>query len=72
MVLEQPEPFFAVGQWYVRFGQTSDADVVALLEREREARPKSPGNGSQQDGTPEIPARGIGERLRRAGMTTGS
>jgi putative phosphoribosyl transferase len=26
-----PEPFFAVGQWYVDFPQTSDREVVALL-----------------------------------------
>lgn len=35
VVLEQPELFFAVGQWYDRFGQTSDADVVVLLARAR-------------------------------------
>lgn len=35
VVLEQPEPFFAVGQWYHRFDQTSDADVVALLAQAR-------------------------------------
>jgi putative phosphoribosyl transferase len=35
VVLEQPEPFYAVGQWYHRFDQTSDADVVALLARAR-------------------------------------
>jgi putative phosphoribosyl transferase len=36
VVLEQPEPFYAVGQWYDRFDQTSDADVLALLGRARE------------------------------------
>ena len=35
VALEQPEPFYAVGQWYHRFDQTSDADVVALLARAR-------------------------------------
>jgi putative phosphoribosyl transferase len=35
VVLEQPEPFYAVGQWYHRFDQTSDADVVALLAQAR-------------------------------------
>jgi putative phosphoribosyl transferase len=29
--LETPEPFFAVGQWYVDFPQTSDQEVVSLL-----------------------------------------
>jgi putative phosphoribosyl transferase len=31
--LSTPEPFFAVGQWYERFSQTSDEEVVQLLER---------------------------------------
>lgn len=29
--LSEPEPFYAVGQGYARFGQTSDAEVVALM-----------------------------------------
>lgn len=33
--LGTPEPFFAVGQWYERFPQTSDREVVDLLERAR-------------------------------------
>jgi len=32
VVLETPEPFFAVGSWYYEFAQTSDEEVVALLE----------------------------------------
>ena len=28
-----PEPFFAVGGWYVDFGQTTDTEVCALLAR---------------------------------------
>ncbi|MGZ4124255.1 MAG: phosphoribosyltransferase [Actinomycetota bacterium] len=31
VVLETPEPFTAVGEWYRRFGQASDADVVRAL-----------------------------------------
>jgi putative phosphoribosyl transferase len=31
--LDSPEPFFAVGQWYRQFPQTSDDEVVRLLER---------------------------------------
>ena len=31
IVLETPEPFWGVGQFYARFDQTSDAEVVALL-----------------------------------------
>lgn len=30
--LEQPDPFIAVGIWYEHFGQTSDAQVIELLE----------------------------------------
>ena len=31
--LETPEQFFAVGQWYADFAQTSDEAVVALLDQ---------------------------------------
>ncbi len=31
--LVEPEVFFAVGSWYERFGQTTDDEVRALLER---------------------------------------
>jgi putative phosphoribosyl transferase len=30
---EVPEPFLAIGQWYVDFAQTADAEVVDLLQR---------------------------------------
>ena len=33
VVLATPEPFFAVGEWYRRFEQTSDAEVVEALAR---------------------------------------
>ncbi len=33
VVLATPEPFFAVGEWYARFDQTSDEEVVAALSR---------------------------------------
>jgi putative phosphoribosyl transferase len=29
--LETPEPFYAVGQWYVDFPQVSDERVIELL-----------------------------------------
>jgi predicted phosphoribosyltransferase/dienelactone hydrolase len=35
IVLESPEPFVAIGQFYNDFTQTSDAEVVQLLERAR-------------------------------------
>lgn len=31
VVLDVPEPFWAVGRFYVQFGQTSDGEVVELL-----------------------------------------
>ena len=31
--LATPEPFFSIGQWYQRFEQISDDEVVELLER---------------------------------------
>jgi putative phosphoribosyl transferase len=30
--LATPDPFFAVGQWYEAFPQTSDDEVVSLLQ----------------------------------------
>lgn len=41
IVLESPEPFWAVGRFYARFEQTEDGEVVELLEdaaRRRDAR----------------------------------
>ena len=31
VALEQPDPFYAVGQWYLDFEQTTDAEVLELL-----------------------------------------
>jgi putative phosphoribosyl transferase len=33
VAVERPEAFFAVGQWYERFEQVTDADVIACLHR---------------------------------------
>jgi putative phosphoribosyl transferase len=33
--LDTPEPFMAVGQWYASFPQTSDEEVVSLLDQAR-------------------------------------
>ncbi|HEV8682925.1 MAG TPA: phosphoribosyltransferase family protein [Actinomycetota bacterium] len=38
--LETPEPFYAVGQWYQEFPQTSDEEVVQILDEAREANDK--------------------------------
>ena len=35
IVLRTPEPFFAIGQFYDDFTQTSDEEVIRLLERAR-------------------------------------
>jgi len=36
VVLQTPEPFYAIGQFYVDFSQTSDEEVTQLLKRSRE------------------------------------
>ena len=36
--LETPEPFYAVGQWYQEFPQTSDEEVVHILDQAREGQ----------------------------------
>ena len=33
IALETPEPFFAVGEWYRSFDQTSDEEVITALAR---------------------------------------
>jgi putative phosphoribosyl transferase len=38
--LETPEPFYAVGQWYQEFPQTSDEEVLQILDAAREANDK--------------------------------
>jgi putative phosphoribosyl transferase len=34
IVVEQPEHFYAIGAFYDNFGQTSDEEVIAILERD--------------------------------------
>lgn len=41
IALETPEPFFAVGQWYENFAQTTDDEVIACL-REAATRRSAP------------------------------
>ena len=38
LILAAPEPFYAVGEWYGRFDQTSDEQVVEALARAAESR----------------------------------
>jgi predicted phosphoribosyltransferase len=40
--LQTPDPFNAVGQWYQVFDQTTDAEVVDLLQRANERIPSPP------------------------------
>src|SRR6516162_1908505 len=39
LCVESPEPFYAVGEWYRDFSQTSDAEGVDLLGRSGPGRP---------------------------------
>ena len=54
--LMAPEPFYAIGQWYVDFSQTSDEEVVSLLRAaagfgRHRAATTGPGAATQQAGT---------------------
>jgi putative phosphoribosyl transferase len=40
VVLFTPEPFYAIGQFYVDFSQTTDEEVIELLRRSREKQAK--------------------------------
>lgn len=40
VVLLTPEPFYAIGQFYADFDQTSDEEVIELLKRSREKHVK--------------------------------
>jgi predicted transcriptional regulator len=46
MCLHQPEPFFAVGQHYRVFAQTSDEEVERLLRKARALRAQKTASGS--------------------------
>ncbi|WJW76565.1 phosphoribosyltransferase [Thiohalobacter sp. IOR34] len=45
--LFQPEPFMAIGQWYVDFSQVSDSEVEALLAERWGSRASAPGEGAE-------------------------
>jgi putative phosphoribosyl transferase len=63
-----PEPFFGVGQWYIDFSQTSDAEVIELLRETRDfgqkagASPGEPATATDPGATGGAPARGEEER----------
>jgi putative phosphoribosyl transferase len=50
IALRTPTPFFAVGKWYERFGQTSDDEVLAVL-RDSERPAERPVVNHQREGT---------------------
>jgi putative phosphoribosyl transferase len=50
--LETPEFFFAIGQFYLDFDQTSDDEVIALLERASRRVPTPGESGAKADDPP--------------------
>jgi putative phosphoribosyl transferase len=59
---EAPEPFLAIGQWYLDFAQTADAEVVDLLRRARKGQGADDGTPTERDvivlaGTVPLPGR---------------
>jgi putative phosphoribosyl transferase len=52
IALETPDPFFAIGQFYENFSQTSDDEVVACLERATQAAPAGTGTVAGGDDPP--------------------
>jgi putative phosphoribosyl transferase len=57
IALETPTPFFAVGLWYADFTQTTDEEVVALLDKARRfaAEPRT-GPAHEASPRPDRPA----------------
>ncbi|MGH3326284.1 MAG: phosphoribosyltransferase, partial [Streptomycetales bacterium] len=45
--LQTPEPFSAIGQWYVDVSQTPDEEVIALLAQGTPPRPRGPARASR-------------------------
>jgi putative phosphoribosyl transferase len=59
---EVPEPFLAIGQWYLDFAQTADAEVVDLLRRADKGQGADEGAPTERDvivlaGTVPLPGR---------------
>jgi putative phosphoribosyl transferase len=59
---EVPEPFLAIGQWYLDFAQTPDAEVVDLLQRADKGRGADDGAATERNvivlaGTVPLPGR---------------
>ncbi len=59
---EMPEPFQAIGQWYLDFAQTADSEVVDLLQRADKGQGAGDGAPAERDvivlaGTVPLPGR---------------
>ena len=65
VALEQPDPFYAVGQWYLDFQQTSDREVLSLLAAARATWASRPGRRAPTDGAGRPSARRRPPRPRR-------
>ena len=72
VVLASPAAFRSVGEWYVSFGQLSDADVLSLLARARartRALRRSPRRGPEAAaGTDGLRVAGLGDAGRQAAL----
>ena len=49
VAVDTPTPFYAVGEWYERFSQTPDAEVISLLEAAAPAWAASPDDDAPGD-----------------------
>ena len=69
LCVESPEPFYAVGEWYRDFSQTTDAQVVELLRLAaadglvRDEEVTIPSDGARLAGHLTVPARPVGTVL---------
>ncbi len=62
--VESPEPFFAIGQWYEDFSQTSDDEVIALLDGAAARASPTSARGPGRTETPVSIPLATGEALR--------
>jgi putative phosphoribosyl transferase len=60
---EQPHAFFAVGQFYADFSQTTDDEVTALMQRAAAAKIPQPRSSVEQDVVEEVRFRVAGVEL---------
>ena len=80
IIVEQPASFYAIGQFYLDFNQTTDGEVTSLLERVSRARAGSPAGGHSErgaagyDGDVRITAGGVSleGRLKLPPSSTGT